>query len=457
MTPPELSAAEAIRQMRAGEITCEALVTACLERIDEVDGDVQAWAHLDRDYALEQARQRDAARQSGRPCGPLHGVPVGVKDIFDTEGLPTENGTVLDSGRQPTADCKVVSLLGEAGAVIMGKTVTTELAVFGPGKTRNPHNTEHTPGGSSSGSAAAVAAGMVPLAVGTQTNGSVIRPAAYCGIVGFKPSHGMISRHGILALSRWLDTVGTMARNVEDAALIADVLAAYDDRDPDMTIGGRARLAETAAEDPPLTPMLAFVKSPVWDQTEEATREAFAELAEFLGEGCDDVTLPEPFERAVEWHRAIMYADLAKSFAAYFERGKDRLRRRLREMIEEGRKVLAVDYNRAVDWREVLNSGLDQVFERYDAVITPATTGEAPAGLDSTGDPVFCTLWTYCGTPTVTLPLMAGPGGLPLGVQLVGRRGDDARLLRTARWLVSRFAADGGSGGIGSNSGGAAS
>ena len=457
MTPPELSAAEAIRQMRAGEITCEALVTACLERINEVDGDVQAWAHLDRDYALEQARQRDAARQSGRPCGPLHGVPVGVKDIFDTRGAahgkwhrprfgPATDGGL--QGRQPA---------WRGRRRHHGQDGDDGTRRLRPGKDAQPPQHGAHAGGSSSGSAAAVAAGMVPLAVGTQTNGSVIRPAAYCGIVGFKPSHGMISRHGILALSRWLDTVGTMARNVEDAALIADVLAAYDDRDPDMTIGGRARLAETAAEDPPLTPMLAFVKSPVWDQTEEATREAFAELAEFLGEGCDDVTLPEPFERAVEWHRAIMYADLAKSFAAYFERGKDRLSRRLREMIEEGRKVLAVDYNRAVDWREVLNSGLDQVFERYDAVITPATTGEAPAGLDSTGDPVFCTLWTYCGTPTVTLPLMAGPGGLPLGVQLVGRRGDDARLLRTARWLVSRFAADGGSGGIGSNSGGAAS
>lgn len=444
MTPTELSAAEAVRQLRDGEITSEALVTACLERIDEVDGDVQAWAHLDPEFALAQARERDMVRQSGDSCGPLHGLPVGVKDIFDTEGLPTENGTVLDSGRQPVKDCKVVGLLREAGAVIMGKTVTTELAVYAPGKTRNPHNPDHTPGGSSSGSAAAVAAHMVPLAVGTQTNGSVIRPAAYCGVYGFKPTHGLISRDGVLLLSRQLDTVGVFARSVEDVALIAEALAAYDPADPDTRPKARPHLAETAAGDPPLTPRIAFVKSPVWDEAGKESHEAFTELAEFLGDDCDEFTLPEPFDHATDWHRTIMYADLAKFLAAYYERGKDQLSEVLREKIEEGQKTLAVDYNRAVDWRGVLNSGLDELFERYDAIITPATTGEAPAGLDSTGSPAFCALWTYCGTPAVNLPLMEGPNGLPVGVQLIGRRGDDARLLRTARWLVGRVADDGG-------------
>ncbi len=439
-TLTELSAAEAIGQLREGGFTSEALVTACLECIDAVDGKVEAWAHLDADYALEQARARDTVRQSGVSCGPLHGVPVGVKDIFDTEGLPTENGTVLDSGRQPVTDCKVVGLLREAGAVIMGKTVTTELAVYAPGKTRNPHNPDHTPGGSSSGSAAAVAAHMVPLAVGTQTNGSMIRPASYCGVYGFKPTHGLISRHGVLLLSRPLDTVGVFARSVEDVALIAGVLAAYDPDDPDTSPRARPHLAEIAAEDPPLTPMIAFVKSPVWDEAGKETQAAFTELAEFLGDNCDEVPLPEPFDHATDWHRTIMNADLAKTLAAYYERGKDQLSEGLRERMEEGQKTLAVDYNRAVDWREVLNSGLEQVFERYDAIITPATTGEAPAGLDSTGSPAFCALWTYCGTPAVTLPLMEGPNGLPVGVQLIGRRGDDARLLRTARWLAGRVA-----------------
>jgi len=438
-----LSATEAARLLRDGELTAEDYVTACLDHIEAVDGDIQAWQHLDPDHALEQARLLDMVRQSGQTTGPLHGVPVAVKDIYDTADMPTENGTVLDAGRQPREDASAVTLLREAGAVIMGKSVTTELAVYSPGKTANPHNTAHTPGGSSSGSAAAVAAGMAPLAIGTQTNGSVIRPAAYCGVVGYKPSYGLIPRTGILAQSRFLDTPGVMARTVEDAALCAEVMIAYDPRDPDTRPRARPRLAGVAAEDPPLPLLFGFVKSPVWEHADDATREALAELTDFLGEACDEVALPEPFDHAVDWHKTIMYADLAKSFAGYMERGKDRLSEKLRAMIEEGQTILAVDYNRARDWREVLNAGLDEVFERYEAIITPATPGEAPKGLEATGDPVFSTLWTYCGTPAITLPLMQGTGGLPLGVQLVGRRGDDARLLRTARWLAARVAADG--------------
>ena len=444
MTLFELSATEAIGKIRDGEITSEELVQACLDRIDQVDGEIEAWAHLKPEYALDQARMLDDRRQAGGPLGPLHGIPVGIKDIFDTDCLPTENGTVLNSGRQPMENCRVVSLLMEAGAVIMGKTVTTELAVYGPGKTKNPHNPGHTPGGSSSGSAAAVAAYMVPLAVGTQTNGSVIRPAAYCGVVGFKPTHGLIPRTGVLLLSHVLDTIGVFARSVEDAAMIAEVLVAYDRGDKDTRARARPPLSEIAAGEPPMPPMLTFAKTAVWDQADKETQDAFGELKELLGGECDDLDLPEPFEHAVEQHRNIMHADLAKNLAAYYKRGKDQLSEVLRQKIEEGQKTLAVDYNRAVDWRGVLDSGLDQLFERYDAIITPATTGEAPAGLDSTGSPAFCALWTYCGTPAVTLPLMEGPNGLPVGVQLIGRRGDDARLLRTARWLVGRVADDGG-------------
>jgi Asp-tRNA(Asn)/Glu-tRNA(Gln) amidotransferase A subunit family amidase len=369
-------------------------------------------------------------------------VPVGIKDIFDTCDMPTENGTVLDAGQRPDEDCAVVSLLREAGAVILGKTVTTELAVFHPGKTRNPHNPAHTPGGSSSGSAAAVAAQMVPLAVGTQTNGSIIRPGSYCGVVGYKPTQGHISRHGVLAQSPHLDTVGVYGRSVEDAALIGDVLSVYDARDSGMRPRGRPHLAETAAAEPPLDPILAFVKSPVWDQAEEDVKEAFGEIAEFLGEGCDEVGLPGPFEQAIALHRSLMLGDFAKNFAGYYGRGAERLSPVLRDLIEEGRGVLAMDYNRAVDWIGVLNAGLGEVFDRYDAILTPATTGEAPPSLESTGSPAFCTLWTLCGTPAITLPLLSGATGLPIGVQLVGRRGDDARLLRTARWLSARVAAE---------------
>ena len=228
-----LSATEAARLIRDGIITSEQLVGACLTRIREVDPQVQAWAFFDPDYALAQARAADQFRLSGAPIGPLHGVPVGIKDIFDTADMPTECGSVLYAGRTPSRDATVTALLRAAGAVIMGKTVTTEFAYFSPGKTRNPHNPEHTPGGSSSGSAAAVAASMVPLALGSQTNGSTIRPAAYCGVIGFKPTHGLISRYGALALSRTLDHVGLFANSLDDVALLTEQIVGYDQNDPD--------------------------------------------------------------------------------------------------------------------------------------------------------------------------------------------------------------------------------
>ena len=436
MSPIEIGAGEAGARIRRGEISAEALVRACLERIEAVDGEVEAWSHLDPDHALEQARRADAAHQAGIDLGPLHGLPVGVKDIYDTSDMPTENGTPLHAGRRPNRDATAVALLRQAGAIVLGKTVTTELAFYAPGKTRNPHDPARTPGGSSSGSAAAVASGMVPLALGSQTNGSVIRPAAFCGVCGYKPTHGTISRNGVLALSRALDTLGVFARSVADLALVAEPLTVFDDRDPDMRPQGRPRLVEGVAQAPPLEPNFAFVKTPAWDRADADTREAFAELVGVLGPRCDEVPLPEVFEGAIGWHRTVMFADFAKSFAALYDRGRDRLSAVMREAIEEGRRCLALDYNRALDWRDVLNNGLNEIFERYDAILTPAAPGEAPLGLEATGSPAFCTLWTFCGTPAVTVPLLRGSNGLPMGVQLVGRRGDDARLLRTARWLT---------------------
>ena len=442
MTLFELSAAEAISKIRNGEITSEELVHACLNRIEEVDNEIHAWTHLNPDYALEQARELDVRRQGGGPLGPLHGIPIGIKDICDTSTLPTENGTVLDSGRQPNEDCRVVSLLREAGAVVMGKTVTTELAAYGPGKTRNPHNPEHTPGGSSSGSAAAVAAHMVPLAIGTQTNGSVIRPASYCGVVGFKPTHGLIPRTGVLVQSAPLDTVGTFARSIEDIALITEILVAYDPGDKHTRPRAQPPLIETAKQEPPLTPVLAFCRTAFWDQAENEMQEAFAELVEILGDDCHEVSLNEPLEHTIEMHGNIMCADLAKNLAGYYERGKDKMTDTLCKMIEFGKNVSAVDYNKAVEGRDFLNSSLNSVFDHYDVIITPAATGEAPFGIDSTGNPVFNTLATYCGTPSITLPLMEGPKGLPLGIQVIAPRYDDARLLRTANWLTLRLAED---------------
>ena len=437
-----LSAADAARAIRDGAISSERLVEACLARVREADGAVQAWAHLDPEHALAQARARDRDRSEGRPTGPLHGVPVGVKDIIDTADLPTEDGTVLHAGRTPAHDATVVALLRAAGAVVMGKTVTTECAYFAPGKTRNPHNPAHTPGGSSSGSAAAVAAGMVPLALGSQTNGSVIRPASFCGVYGFKPTHGLIPRSGVMKLSRALDHVGVFARSIEDIALISEQLVGWDEADPDTRPRARIPFGEVAAQEPPLPPRLAFVKGPVWDRATPETREAFEELAGELGERVVEVELPPSSERALEWHRIIMQAEMAANLDLEWEKGRDRLSESLRTQLASGRALSALDYQKALARIPLLNEAFAEIFREFDALLTPSAPGTAPHGLASTGDPAFCSLWTLCGMPAITLPLMRGENSLPMGVQLVGARHDDARLLRTARWLQAQVRAD---------------
>ena len=438
MNLSELSAVDAAAAIRAGECTSEELVRACLDHTESIERTVGAWQYLEPELAMKQARDADLHRRGGAPLGPLHGVPVGIKDIFDTEDMPTEDGTVLHSGRTPASDSTAVARLREAGAIIMGKTVTTEMAVYAPGKTTNPHDPTRTPGGSSSGSAAAVAASMVPLAIGTQTNGSVIRPASYCGVYGYKPSHGLISRYRVLQQSRVLDHVGVFGRTVEDVALIAQQLMGYDERDPDMRPRARPDLMGIVAGEPPIAPHFAFVKTPSWDQADEDVKGGFFELVEFLGAQVEELDLTELLQNAIERHRSIMEADLAKSFRWEYERGKERLSLTLCEMIERGRQCLAMDYNLALEQIPVLNAALDEILAEYDAIITPAATGEAPLGLESTGSPVFCTPWTLCGMPAISLPLLQGTHGMPVGVQLVGAKGDDARLLRVARWLAAR-------------------
>ena len=438
-----LGLSEAAAEIREGRIGAVELVTACLDRIAEVEPGVQAWTFLDGEHALNQAAALDEQRALGRPIGPLHGVPVGIKDIFDTGDMPTEFGSPLWAGRTPRSDAAAVSSLRVAGAVIMGKTVTTEYAYFHPGKTRNPHDKERTPGGSSSGSAAAVAAFMVPGAIGSQTNGSTIRPAAYCGVVGYKPTHGLIPRSGALLLSRALDHVGIFARSVEDAALLAEVMAGVDAEDPDTRPIARPPLAATAASPPPLPPRFAFVRSVAWDRAEPVTHEAFGELVEALGEGAVDVDIGESFGRALDFQKVVMEVEMAHNFHRDYETGADKLSAQLRGLIERGRKYTAVEYTAALAGSARLNASLDSVFDEYDAILTPAAPGPAPRGLEATGDPVFCTTWTYLGTPAVSLPLLRDEAGLPMGVQLVGRRGNDARLLRTARWLVNTVGGSG--------------
>ena len=435
-----LSALEAREAIEEGILTSVELVEACFERIDEVEESIGAWAHLDRETALEQARQADNFRRRGLPLGALHGLPVGIKDIIDTSDYPTERGSVIYQGRTPTTDATLVSLLREAGAIILGKTVTTELAVYTPGKTRNPHNTEHTPGGSSSGSAAAVAAGMVALSVGTQTNGSVIRPASYCGVYGFKPSFARISRSGIMTQSKPLDTVGVFARSLEDLALISDVLMRYDSQDSDMKPVAPPCIAQVMAEDVPVNPHFAFVRTPMWGQVEQSTKDGFRELIDSVNEEnsviIDVVDLPAQFGDIYKDHRNIMETDLAASFAKEYRDSKSQLSAELCEMIERGQKVLAMEYNASLSKIEEYSEYLNDFFDEYDAILTPSTPGAAPAGIDNTGSPIMNTIWTSCGNPVINLPLLQNLDGLPVGVQIVAGKGDDARLFRTSRWLL---------------------
>lgn len=436
----DLSARELRDRVASGALNATDLVQACLDRIAAMEPEIQAWVWLDGGYAMQQAQALDTARRAGRPTGPLHGLPVALKDVIDTAKVPTQNGTPLDEGRVPQRDAALVERLRAAGAVILGKTVTAELAFLHPGKTRNPHDATRTPGGSSSGSAAAVAAGMVPLAVGTQTGGSVIRPASFCGTVGFKPSFGAIPRTGVLSQSPSLDTIGVFARKVEDAALLAEALYGHDAGDRATSLAPPPRLHSTAMTEPPVRPTLAFLRPPGWDRADADTIAGFGELVEALGEQCFETALPGAFEEAATIRERINLAEMAKSYYGYEKRGRERLSEEMREALDRGKTIPARDYIAALDWSDVLYAGLEEIFERCDAILCPAALGPAPEGHASTGDSIFNGLWTLCGTPAVTVPILQSETGLPMGAQLVGRRGDDARLLRTARWLEGLLA-----------------
>jgi Asp-tRNA(Asn)/Glu-tRNA(Gln) amidotransferase A subunit family amidase len=433
-----LGAVDMRDRLASGALRAVDLVEACLARIAELEPQVGAWAWLDGDHALQQARRLDQLRQSGKTIGPLHGLPVGLKDIIDTKGIPTENGTPIDAGRVPAEDAWIVARLRAAGAIILGKTVSTECAFMHPGKTRNPHNNGHTPGGSSQGSAAAVAAGMVPLCIGTQTGGSVIRPASFCGIVALKPTFGLIPRTGILPQSPFLDTVGVFARSVGDCALLAEVLAGHDPADTATVPVPMPRLLDTAQSKAPVSPIFAFAKLPGWEQADPQMIAATEDLAALLGEQCFEVSLPD-LEDVAAIRERINFAEMAKCYYGLERRGRDLMSDKLKAAMDQGKSVLARDYIAALDWRELLNAGMDAVFARCDAILCPAALGPAPEGLDDTGSAVFNGIWTLTGMPAVTLPVFTAENGMPMGIQLVGRRGDDARLLRTARWLATHL------------------
>jgi Asp-tRNA(Asn)/Glu-tRNA(Gln) amidotransferase A subunit family amidase len=430
----KLTATDAAAEIARGAISAEHYTRACLDRIEALDGEIKAFVHLDREHALSQARRLDERRLEGHSLGSLHGIPVAVKDIIDTADYPTECGSPLVAGRRPRQDATVVTKLRAAGAVIIGKTVTTEFAYFHHGPTRNPHDHGRTPGGSSSGSAAAVAAQMVPLALGSQTNGSVIRPGAFCGVFAVKPTHGLVSRAGVLPLSRKLDHIGAFARSLADLALILEVIAGHDPADPDTAPFAAPDFRALQREPPPLPPRFAFVRTPMWDKADGETKATFEELAAALGSGIEPVDLPQSWTEAWEIHRTIMATDMAHNLAPLVARGEPS--EALRKLLAYGRGVTAVDYLGALAKVPRYAASLADIFDAYDAILTPAAPGFAPKGLGSTGDPVFCTLWTLTGLPALSLPLFAAEGDLPLGAQLVGPLGRDGRLLRTATALI---------------------
>lgn len=433
--PADLTAVEAAGLIRDGKLSSEALVGACLERIERREPDVQAWTCLDPGHALGQARAADARAAEGGPLGPLHGIPVGIKDVIATADMPTEDGTAANRGRQPEHDATCVALLRSAGAVIMGKTVTTELATRHPGKTRNPHNPAHTPGGSSSGSAAAVAAGMVPLALGTQTAGSVTRPASFCGIFGLKPTLGMIPRTGVTVQSHTLDTIGVYARSLADIALISGALSSYDPTDEVSYPRSAADFGAALGTQRSTAPRLAFLKTPAWALAEPAAQSAVLDFVAKLGDACSEQPTPEACTTVLEAQRTVQYAENVHHFRAIEQRARDLLTPTLRGILDEARTVTAGDYLAAVHARPGMYDAMAGLLDRFDAILCLSACGPAPRGLESTGNPAFNGLWTFLGMPTVTLPLLE-IDGLPLGIQLLGKRREEARLLQTANWVL---------------------
>jgi Asp-tRNA(Asn)/Glu-tRNA(Gln) amidotransferase A subunit family amidase len=416
MEPNRLTATEAARAIAAGTLTPAALMEACLARAAEREPALRAFVHLD---------PAQARRAAGRAApGPLHGIPLGVKDVLDTGDMPTGYGSPIWAGWRPRGDAAAVAAARRAGAVVMGKTVTTEFAAGASGPTVNPHNAAHTPGGSSSGSAAAVADHILPLAFGTQTAGSVIRPAAYCGIVGFKPTYGTLHRGGMKVMAEWLDTIGLMTRSVADCALAMGAMSGRDYGDPEQKRERPPRLGLTFG---PFPEKAAPETRALMQRVADAARKAGAEVVDFA--------LPPELQRAAELQQTLMGRELANALAWELDAAPAQLSARLRERCLAAQEQPMSAYRDARIAQVTAVDAFGPVMAGLDALITPAAPGEAPEGLASTGDFAFNALWTLIWGPNVTVPAGQGPQRLPLGVQLVGRIGEDAAVLGWARWL----------------------
>ena len=422
----QLSVVEMAQTIAAGKASCEAVTQACIARIAARDGTVKAFIDFDPELALAQARALDR----GPRRGPLHGVPIGVKDIIDTFDMPTQMGSPIYRGNRPRADAACVALLRRAGAVILGKTVTCELAGMAPGETTNPHNAEHTPGGSSSGSGAAVADDMVPAALGTQTGGSVLRPSSFCGVIGYKSTYNRFNKAGVKPAAESIDTIGWLGRSVEDIALLSDVLSMQSPR----PVQGLSA-----------APRIGLCRTEIWDTAELESKAAVEDAAAALarsGATVREIELPQAFAGLHTLSRGtVNHCERAAGMAFEWDHHRDQLSPQMRNYIESGLKTTREEYVAA--WRRIeeCRALLPQVFAGFDVLLVPCVRGEAPKGLSYAGDPNMQAIWTALHTPSMTLPTHRGPNNLPVGIQLVAQRFDDDRLFAAARWIWQKIGA----------------
>ena len=429
----KISAVNALEMMQKGEITSEEYVTAFLEHIKNREPEVGAWIFLDPEMALQQAREADKRRRDKIP-GKLNGLPIGIKDIIDTKDMPTENGSLIHKDRRPPEDAHLVKLLRDAGAVIMGKCVTTEFALSAPGKTKNPKDLECTPGGSSSGSAAAVSDYMIPLAIGSQTGGSVLRPASFTGILGLKPTFGTISRSGMSPISERLDHPGIYANSIDDIRLVASVILSYDKKDLDMDSNYSFRNASNLKK--PLK--FAFIKGPVWGSGDHDMQEKIKQFVDNSNLEITSVELGDNFMEAARCHEIIMNGSISRSLANYYENNKSKLHPFTIARFEAGKSVSTNSYIDAIEKAKKMKQTLSEIFLKFDAIITPAAPGQAPRDLMNTGNAIFNGYWTMLGVPAISLPLLEGKDGLPIGIQVITSWNKEAELLDISKIILNQ-------------------
>ena len=433
--PHELTASQAARLIRDRQLSPVDLMESLLSRIDSLEPRLNAWVYLDREAVLSDAEQKRADLERGVGTGPLHGVPIGLKDIYYTAGIPTTACSKVYADFVPTYDATTVTLLKGAGAIMLGKTVTTEFACMDPSPTLNPWNPTHTPGGSSSGSAVAVATGMCPVAMGSQTVGSVLRPASYNGVVGFKPTYGRVSRHGVIPVSWSLDTMGWMARTVEDAALLLQAMAGHD---PEDSVASRREVPDyLAALEAPEAPRIGLIRGFFHDNADAETRQNLSQVVEHLsraGATVEELMLPDSFGTAIEDQRTIMSVEAASFHQPMYERQAQDYQPNLREMLRRGLETDGVSYSRALERRRQFITDMELLAEKADVLLTPSTPTPALADLTNTGNTMFQGPWTSCGLPAITVPSGLAESGLPLGIQLIAASFHEPQLLAAARW-----------------------